>query len=81
MNIMLTSKRSLIQSVTKFFQLLVGTVISFNVKKKNLSFTLPSGKCNHYTNSAIYHYDKGKFKLFQEIETSYAVQWMAVQVS
>ncbi|XP_063865674.1 uncharacterized protein LOC135103412 isoform X1 [Scylla paramamosain] len=40
-----------------------------------------TGTCNHHTISTIYHYDEGKFKPFQEIETSYAIQWMAVQVN
>ncbi|XP_069939792.1 uncharacterized protein [Cherax quadricarinatus] len=38
------------------------------------------GPCNPDTTSAIYRYHYGKFVLFQEIRTSYAVQWLAIQV-
>lgn len=44
-------------------------------------FPSPAGTCNHHTASGIYVYHLGKFVLFQEIQTAYAVQWMAVQVS
>ncbi|MPC15421.1 Thrombospondin-type laminin G domain and EAR repeat-containing protein [Portunus trituberculatus] len=40
-----------------------------------------TGVCNPDTISTIYHFEEGKFKLFQEIETSHAFQWMAVQVN
>lgn len=43
--------------------------------------TLPTGTCTHHTVSGIYLYHLGRFVLFQEIKTAYAVQWMAVQVS
>ncbi|XP_045588093.2 uncharacterized protein [Procambarus clarkii] len=38
------------------------------------------GRCNPYTNSKIYRFHFGKFVLFQEIPTAYAVQWLAIQV-
>ncbi|XP_050727913.1 uncharacterized protein LOC127004357 isoform X2 [Eriocheir sinensis] len=40
-----------------------------------------TGTCTHHTASEIYLYHLGKFVLFQEIKTAYAVQWMAVQVN
>nr|XP_053631323.1 uncharacterized protein LOC128687784 [Cherax quadricarinatus] len=36
--------------------------------------------CNLHTSSTIYKFQTGKFILFQEIATTAAVQWMAVQV-
>ncbi|XP_042882139.1 uncharacterized protein LOC122259439 isoform X2 [Penaeus japonicus] len=38
------------------------------------------GGCNPHTNSQIYRYRLGKFILYQDIPTSYAVAWLAIQV-
>nr|XP_027218520.1 uncharacterized protein LOC113811040 [Penaeus vannamei] len=39
-----------------------------------------NGGCNPHTNSHIYRYRLGKFILYQDIPTSYAVAWLAIQV-
>ncbi|XP_047499504.1 uncharacterized protein LOC125045952 [Penaeus chinensis] len=39
-----------------------------------------NGGCNPHTNSQIYRYRLGKFILYQDIPTSYAVAWLAIQV-
>nr|XP_045588112.1 uncharacterized protein LOC123750026 [Procambarus clarkii]XP_045588119.1 uncharacterized protein LOC123750026 [Procambarus clarkii] len=39
-----------------------------------------NGRCNPDTSSTIYRYHYGKFVAFQEIRTSNAVQWLAIQV-
>ncbi|XP_071528664.1 uncharacterized protein [Panulirus ornatus] len=44
------------------------------------NFRNNKGPCNPDTHSRIYRYHSGKFILFQEIPTSYAVQWLAIQV-
>ncbi|XP_069192402.1 streptococcal hemagglutinin-like [Procambarus clarkii] len=38
------------------------------------------GMVNHHTASSIYRFQMGKFVLFQEIPTTRAVQWLAIQV-
>lgn len=41
---------------------------------------MTTGACDTFTRSSIYRYAQRKFVLFQEVATTSAVQWQAVQV-